>query len=102
MVLAACELGVRFIWFDQRGRSLTKIETALIFLRQWEHWESELSASSVACLKTGRGTTDVLSLDQARKRAERRFRKAERTKRRVAEHVNKHREGQLSFEEDDE
>lgn len=102
MVLAACELGVRFIWFDQRGRSPSKLETALIFLRQWERWETELSDPTAACLKVGREATEVLSIDQARTRAERRFRKAEQTKRRVARHVAKKRHPQLTFDDPDE
>jgi len=103
MVLAACETGVRFIWFDQRRRSPTKLETAFIFLRQWDSWEEELSDPSVQCLKVGRGdrTREVLSIDQARRRAARRFRDSQRGRARVQEHKNLSQQGRLRFNDDE-
>lgn len=74
MVLSAIEGGTRVLWFDQRGRSPTRMETALILLRQWDAWEKALSDVAVPCLKVGRDSIEVLSVEQAHKRALRRFR----------------------------
>lgn len=97
MVLAACEVGVRFIWFDQRGRSPTKLETALIILRKWEEWERLLSDPRVVCIKAGRLRTEVLSVDQARKRALRRFQRQQSTRRRTAAYVRTTSQGRLDL-----
>jgi len=80
MVLTACELGTRFIWFDQRKRSPNRMETALIFLRRWDEWEQEVADGSVVCLKVGRGSKERLTVDQARQRAERRFKSSQKSK----------------------
>ena len=80
MVLAACDQGVRFIWFDKRRRELTKLETALILLRKWNKWEGMLSDPSVECLKVGRGTESVLKAADARRRALQRYKRAQAVK----------------------
>jgi predicted nuclease of predicted toxin-antitoxin system len=100
MVLSACEVGTRFIWFDQRGNSPTKLETAYIFLRQWDSWESRLSNPSVDCLKVGRGSIQELTLQEARKRALRRFKANQRSKARSREHEQGKQQGRLFFEEE--
>jgi predicted nuclease of predicted toxin-antitoxin system len=87
MVMSACDAGVRFIWFDQRGRSPTKLETAFIMLRKWEEWETALADPKVACIKVGRQKTELLSLDQARKRASRRFQRQQSGRKRTAAYV---------------
>jgi predicted nuclease of predicted toxin-antitoxin system len=100
MVLAACEIGVRFIWFDQRKRSPTLLETALIFLRQWETWEAKMSPGSVVCLKAGRQSAEILTPEQARTRASRRFEKAQASKRRMMTRDGALNQGRLSFDDE--
>lgn len=100
MVLTACEVGTRFIWFDQRGNSPTRLETAYIFLRQWDAWESRLSNPSVDCLKVGRGSIEELTVEQARKRAFRRFQASQRSKARTSKYEQSKQQGRLAFDED--
>ncbi len=99
MVLAACEEGARFIWFDQRRRSPTMMETAFILLRQWDTWEQKLSDPSAECLKVGRGASRVLSLDQARRRAERRFRESNKSKQDAKKRASDLHQGRLQFDD---
>jgi predicted nuclease of predicted toxin-antitoxin system len=87
MVIAACDLGIRFVWFDQRGRSPTLLETAYIVLRQWEEWEQLLSDKSVSCVKAGRHSNEVLDLEVAKKRAQRRFQQQQSQRTRTAQYV---------------
>lgn len=102
MVLFAIDEGTRFIWFDQRGRSPTRLEMAHIALNKWDEWEELLSDPSVNCLKVGRSAVEVLSIKAARARAERRFKASQKTKVRVRAHVKKdEQQSVLSFETDD-
>lgn len=102
MVLAACAAGVRFIWFDQRGRSPTMLETAAIFLRQWETWEEKLADTTVRCLKAGRGSSEVLSVEDAYRRAFRRDQRVRRRKAREAKREADSQQGRLVFDEEEE
>ena len=102
MVMAACDTGARFIWFDARGKSPTLMETAHIVFRNWDRWERELADPSVTCIKVGRDSCEKLSFDLARKRAKRRFHAGQAQKRRTASYVNRKGQGTLSFEDDEE
>lgn len=101
MVLTACEVGIRFVWFDQRGRSPSKLETAFIFLRQWDTWERHLANPAVECLKVGREAVEELTIEEARKRAERRFRDTKQTQISIREKHNRSQQTLLSFDDDD-
>ena len=80
------------------------METALILLKQWDQWEKVFSDGTVTCLKVGREARTVLTVEQARNRAARRFRASERTSRRVQKHVNESKQEtlRLSFDDDEE
>lgn len=97
MVLAACDRGARFIWFDQRSRNLTKMETAFILLKRWDEWERVMARQSVVCLKVGRGTKTVLTVEQAQQRALRRYRRAQANKQRTRASVAGRNQLQLDF-----
>jgi predicted nuclease of predicted toxin-antitoxin system len=98
MVLACCDLGARFVWFDQRGKSPTRMEAALIFLRQWDQWETAM-APGTECVKVGRESVEVLSLDQARARALRRFRESQQGDKRAAKKKASTAQQRLNFED---
>jgi predicted nuclease of predicted toxin-antitoxin system len=98
MVLAAADEGVRFIWFDQRNKDLTLLETAFILLRQWDRWEEALRDPSVKCLKVGRQSMEVLSIEQARRRAQRRMQRSYSAKKRARKPLTQPR---LQFDDDD-
>jgi len=102
MVLTACEIGARFIWFDRRKNNATMLETAFILLRRWDAWEEALADPSVDCLKVGREAIEPLTIEDARRRAERRF-KATTAKRRSA--LKRKEDNQqvlaLSYEDDE-
>lgn len=99
MVLACCDLGTRFVWFDQRGKSPTRMETALIFLRNWDRWEKAMTPKT-ECIKVGRESVEVLAVDDARKRALRRFKESQQGDRRAAK--KRASAAQLSLVFDDE
>lgn len=72
MVLHACRTGTRFIWFDQRGRNLTRDEAVLVYFKKWKEWQTAMRGG-VVCIKVGRDSVEALNVTQALKRAERRY-----------------------------
>ena len=99
MVLAACDRGVRFIWFDKRRRELTMLDTAFILLRKWNKWETMLSDPTVECLKVGRGTESVLAAADARRRALQRYKRAKAVKKKTQRSVAARNQQRLDFGE---
>lgn len=95
LIVAASDLGARFIWFhDGLDNSLTKFDTAWLVFRKWGDWEERLSDGSVQCLKVSRNRTVNTTPERARRQAA----DLDRRRRRPAG-TDKEAAGQLVFPE---
>lgn len=102
MVIAAAGQGVRFIWYDGRGGTMTKMETALLLLTRWDEWERTLSDPSVDCIQCTKRGTECLDFEEARRRAQVRMERSARARAKAAKVKYAKRQLPLAFDLDDE
>lgn len=82
MIMLCAERNARVIWVDPRGRQMQFTDYVLLFFGGIGEWQRMLQENpGPVCLRVRRTRVEVLSLDRARKLAQRRMKDIQRRRR---------------------
>lgn len=82
MILLCAEVGERFVWFDPRGKQLSRAQQVALVFGQIDRWHELLTADPHQCVRAMRSKCEAMSSSEAARLVGRRMTELRRRQRR--------------------